>query len=229
VAGAQANVPLQPPAAATGPTAQGTSANQDEVRNFEISKTVTQTVAHLPRLQKLSVAVVLDGVGGKPRPAEEITRLGELARKAVGFDEARGDQFEMTSQVFGRSPEVAEVKAPEKTPLWVWVAAGAGVLVLLAMVVVFGRRRGEARVPDLVLQPGATVASLEAKAGGAVLDGVSSEQKAMPEAPKPPLLVDPIAEVRERARALVRADPGRALYLVRAWLSQDLEKGTDHV
>jgi flagellar M-ring protein FliF len=228
VAGAQANVPLQPPGAGAGATNTGTSANNDEVRNFEISKTVTQTVAHLPRLQKLSVAVVLDGVGGKPRPTEEITRLGELARKAVGYDETRGDQFEMTSQVFGRSPEVAEVKAPEKTPLWVWVAAGGAVLSLLAGAMVFGRRR-KPQVPELVLQPGATVASLEAKASGSVLEGTTGEPGSLPEAPKPPLLVDPIAEVRERARALVRADPGRAVYLVRAWLSQDLEKGADHV
>jgi len=229
VAGAQANVPLQPAPAATSPTAQGTSANNDEVRNFEISRTTTQTVARLPRLQKLSVAVVVDGVGGKARAPEEIARLGELARKAVGYDENRGDQFELTSEVFGKSPEVAELKAPEKTPLWVWVAVGAGVLALLAIGVVLSRRGRKARVPDLVLQPGATVASLEAKAGGAFLEGAGQETRAMPEEPKPPILVDPIADIREKARALVRADPGRAVYLVRSWLSQDLEKGPDHV
>jgi flagellar M-ring protein FliF len=228
VAGAQANLPLQPAPATQGPTAQGNSANNDEVRNFEISKTTTQTVARLPRLQKLSVAVVLDGVGGKARATEEITRLSELARKAVGYDEARGDQFEMTSEVFGHSPEPAEVKLPEKTPLWVWVAVGAGVLAVLVVAALLGRRRKPA-LPELVLQPGATVASLEAKANGVTLDALAGEGKALPDQPKPPLLVDPIAEVREKARALVRADPGRAVYLVRSWLSQDLEKGPDHV
>ena len=54
----------------------------------------------------------------------------------------RGDQFELTSEVFGKSPEVAEVKAPEKTPLWVWIAAGAGVLALMGRVY---RRRSAGR------------------------------------------------------------------------------------
>jgi flagellar biosynthesis/type III secretory pathway M-ring protein FliF/YscJ len=51
----------------------------------------------------------------------------------------------------------------------------------------------------------------------------------LPEEPKPPLLVDSIAEIREKARAMVRADPGRAVVLVRSWLGQDLEKESDHV
>ncbi len=228
VAGAQANVPLQPPAqAATTPTTQGNTSNNDEVKNFEISKTTTTTVARLPRLQKLSVAVVVDGVDGKVRPAEEMARLNELARKAVGFDESRGDQFEMTSQVFGHSPEVADAaKQAEKTPVWISGAVGAGVLVALVLAVALGRRGKKGVEQELVLQPGATVAALEAKAKA--IDGVALEEKPAKELPepKPPVLVDPIADSRERAREMVKADPERAVTLVRAWLSNDLEKGT---
>ena len=46
------------------------------------------------------------------------------------------------------------------------------------------------------------------------------------EAPAP-LLVDPLQEMKEKARALLREDPERALMLVRAWLSADLEKGAE--
>lgn len=222
VAGAQANIPLAPQPPLAGPASQGNSANNDEVKNFEISRTTTQTVARLPRLQKLSVAVVLDGVGGKARAAEEMTRLAELARKAVGFDESRGDQFEMTSQVFGHSPDVADAKPVEKTPVWIYVAIGAGALAALGVAVALGRR-GK-RVEDLVLQPGATVAALEARANGTSVDAAGN---ALPDVPKPPLLIDPIADIRERARALVRADPERAAVLIRAWLDQDLEKGVE--
>jgi len=223
VTGAQANIPLAPQPPLAGPASQGNSANNDEVKNFEISRTTTQTVARLPRLQKLSVAVVVDGVGGKARAVDEMTRLGELARKAVGFDESRGDQFEMTSQVFGHSPDVADAKPVEKTPVWIYVAIGAGVLAALGVAVALGRR-GK-RVQDLVLQPGATVASLEARANGTA--AVDAAGNLLPEAPKPPLLIDPIADIRERARALVRADPERAVVLIRAWLDQDLEKGVE--
>jgi flagellar M-ring protein FliF len=223
IAGAAANVPLQPQPAAGGPTSNGNTANADEVKNYEITKTTTQTVARLPRLQKLSVAVVVDGVEGKPRADADIARLTELARKAVGFDEARGDQFEMTSQVFGRSPEPAEVKPPEKTPVWIYAAVGAGVLAALGVAVALGRR-GKKVEPELVLQPGQTVAALEAKQNA--IDGVAMEDKPKQlEEPKPPVMVDPIAELREKARAMVKTDPERAVMLVRAWLSTDLEKG----
>jgi flagellar M-ring protein FliF len=228
VAGAQANLPLQPTGqAASSPTTQGNTANNDEVKNFEISKTTTTTVARLPRLQKLSVAVVVDGLDGKVRSADEMTRLNELARKAVGFDESRGDQFEMTSQLFGHSPEVAEVKPVEKTPIWIYGAVGAGVLVALMVAVALGRRGKKGVEQELILQPGATVAALEAKANA--IDGVALEQKPskeLPEVPKPPVFVDSIADIRERARAMVKTDPERAVTLVRAWLSNDLEKGT---
>lgn len=226
VAGAQANLPLQPQAAAPSPTNQGNSSNNDEVKNYEITKTTTQTVARLPRLQKLSVAVVVDGVDGKPRADADLARLTELARKAVGYDEARGDQFEMTSQVFGRSPEVADVKAPEKTPIWLYLAIGAGLLAAIGVAVALGRRGKKGLEPELVLQPGQTVAALEAKQKE--IDGVATEDKPKLEEPKAPLLVDPIAELREKARALVREDPERAVVLVRAWLSTDLEKGAEH-
>lgn len=226
VAGAQANIPLAPQPPQAGPSTQGNTANNDEVKNFEISKTTTQTVARLPRLQKLSVAVMLDGAGGKARPTEEIARLSELARKAVGYDEARGDQFEMTSQVFGRSPDVAEVKPPEKTPVWLYASGAAGLLAALGVAVALGRRGKETQGLGLVLQPGATVAALEARANGTVKDAASTKQ--LPAEPKPPLLVDPIADIRERARAMVRADPERAVVLIRSWLGQDLEKGVEH-
>lgn len=222
VAGAQANVPLQPPAPAPSPTSQGNQNNQDEVKNFEISKTTTNTVARLPRLQKLSVAVIVDGADGKARDVAEVTRLGELARKAVGYDEARGDAFEITSQVFGKSTDAPEVAPPPPTlPVWAWGAIGAGVLAVLAVVVALSRRRSTPVAAELVLKPGQKVSDLEATA--AAIDGTARPASELP-APEPPVLVDPLADLKDRARAMVRADRERALVLIRAWLSADLEK-----
>jgi flagellar M-ring protein FliF len=227
VAGAQANLPLQPqPAGPGGPTSQGTTSNNDEVKNYEITKTTTQTIARLPRLQKLSVAVVLDGVDGKPRTEADLARLTELAHKAVGYDEARGDQFEMTSQLFGRSPEVPDLKPADKTPVWIYAAIGAGVLAALGIAVALGRRGKKTLEPELVLQAGKSVAALEARQNA--LDGLPADEKPKLEAPKPPIIVDPIAELREKARALVQEDPDRAVTLVRSWLSHDLEKEAPH-
>ncbi len=226
LSGAQANVPLVPQVRPPGPTQQGSTQNSDLTKNFEITKTTTQTVARLPRLTKISVAVIVDGVEGKARTSEEVGRLGELARKAVGFDELRGDQFEITSQVFGKSGEVPEVKPLVATPLWVYVAIGVGVLLLIALAAFLIRRSTRVKTKEetqsLVLQPGSTVAALEARQDA--LDGVSAE----PPKPEQALLIDPQAELKERARALVREDPERAVMLVRSWLSTDLERSVEN-
>ena len=224
VAGAQANVPLAPQQQPQSPTQQGSSQNNDLTRNFEITKTTTQTVAKLPRLTKISVAVIVDGADGKPRPTEEVTKLGDLARKAVGFDDARGDQFEINSQAFGRSTDVPEVKPVAVTAAWVYGAIAGGVLLLAALAFFLARRATKSKElsQQLVLQPGSTVGSLEAKQNA--IDGIVTEIKK----PVQPLLIDPLADLREKARQLVREDPERAVMLVRAWLSADLEKGVDN-
>lgn len=233
VAGAQANVPLQPsgqPAAT--PTSTGSQNNQDEVKNFEVSKTTTTTLARLPRLQRLSIAVIVDGVDGKPREAAEVARLGELARKAVGYDDARGDAFEITSQLFGRSTDVPEA-APVTTavPAWAWGAVGGGLLALGALAFLLLRRRARPMEAELVLRPGQKVSELEAHV--AALDGTSRPPPELP-ARTGPALVDPLADVKDRARAMVRADRERTMSLIRAWLSADLDKpetpaqGADH-
>ena len=56
------------------------------------------------------------------------------------------------------------MKPPEKTPVWLSASVGAGLLAALGVAVALGRRGKEAQV--LVLQPGATVAPLEARANG---------------------------------------------------------------
>jgi flagellar M-ring protein FliF len=225
VAGAQANLPLQPPAQGAAPTQQANTQTNDLTRNYEITKTTTQTAVRLPRLSKISVAVIVDGVDGKARAQEEVLRLGELARKAVGFDDTRGDQFEITSQAFGKSTDVVEAPVPEKVASWIPVAAGVGVLAAMLLLFAFGRRAAKAREAQkelLVLQPGVTVSALELQQNA--LDGILPEQKKAPQ----PLLVDPLADLRDKAKALVREDPERAVMLMRAWLSADLEKGTTH-
>lgn len=226
VAGAQSNLPLQPPQPQPqGPSSTSSNNSSDATKNYEISKVTTQTVARLPRLTKLSVAIIVDGLDGKPRPPDEVTKLGDLARKAVGFDEARGDQFEITSQAFGKSTDVVEPVAVAAAPAWVYPGIGLGALVaVLALVFMLRGRKAKAVAQELVLQPGATVAALEAKQNA--IDGVATEQKALPE--EKPLLVDPLADIKEKARAMVQADPERALMLVRAWLSADLEKQVEN-
>jgi flagellar M-ring protein FliF len=108
--GVQANLTNEAPAT-SGPEA-ATSTKRDETQSYEISKVVSRTIGPVGALKQLSVAVMVDGEwteqGGKrtfkPRPQEELDRLKELVKSAVGFTESRGDKIELTSVPFQSEP-----------------------------------------------------------------------------------------------------------------------------
>jgi flagellar M-ring protein FliF len=221
VAGAAANQPLQPQPQVQGSVNRGASSLQDEVRNYDVSRTTTQTVQRAPRLKKLSIAVLLDGVGGKPRPQAEVTRLGELAKRAVGFDAARGDDLDISSAPFVRADDggaaSAPPPAPSRLPLPPWALAAGAVAVLAALALLLLRRRGApapAMVAGPVLVAGASVAQIEASALRAA--------GALPAAVAPP--ADPREELRQKAQALAAKDPARAALILKGWL----EHGDHH-
>lgn len=100
------------PDVAGGPGAGGQSANSEkssETINYEINKTVSHVVQPVGTLQRLSVAVLIDGKPAAPGAEgagfvqwspEEIAQFEELAKQAVGFDPERGDQITLTSAPF---------------------------------------------------------------------------------------------------------------------------------
>jgi flagellar M-ring protein FliF len=222
VAGAAANQPLVSPPQAQGAVNRGSSSTQDEIRNYDVSRTTTTTVHRLPRLKRLSVAILLDGLGGKPRPDAEVARLGDLAKRAVGFDAARGDDLDISSAPFTRAedPGPASAAAPSPTasrlpPIPWLVGGGAGLLaVALVLALLLGRRRSPATSGQPVLVPGASVAQLEASIGVAAGSLAASR-------PAQPVFADPHQQVRDRARALVQSDPGRAAQILKAWMTED--------
>ncbi len=218
VAGAAANQPVAPAGPATA-TAKGTStSSEDQVRNFEISRTTTTTVARIPRLTRISVAVLVDGVDGKPRPQAELDKLGELAKRAVGFDQARGDEFDLTSQPFSRSEEQAGEAAPAAAAAKPWVtyaAIGGGVLALLLVGFLAMRKKAPPPPEALpLITPGASVAQIEA---------ALAREAGLPPPPSAsrPALQDPAAALRERARELASKDPTRAAHILKAWMMQE--------
>src|SRR5476649_2134719 len=113
VAGAAAN---QPGAAAPQQPASTRSGSntQDESKNYELSRTTTSTVQRGTRLSHLSVAILLDAGEGKPRTEAEVTRLGELSKRAIGFDPSRGDAFQIENAAFVR----ALPKVRRRPPWW---------------------------------------------------------------------------------------------------------------
>ncbi|MBW2647638.1 MAG: flagellar M-ring protein FliF, partial [Deltaproteobacteria bacterium] len=81
----------------------------DETINYEISRVVSKTIMPVGEVEKLSVAVLVDGIYQKndkgaeefqPRSKKEIETLEGLVKGSVGFDAKRGDQVVITSIPF---------------------------------------------------------------------------------------------------------------------------------
>ncbi|MGA0607511.1 flagellar basal-body MS-ring/collar protein FliF [Phenylobacterium sp. VNQ135] len=111
-----------PGAAALGGGQTGSqSGRQESTTNYEISKTTRTEVQEPGQVKRLSVAVAVDGVtaagaDGKPgaytpRTAEEMQRIEQLVRTAVGFNAERGDQVSVINVRFPAADEAGGVEA----------------------------------------------------------------------------------------------------------------------
>ncbi len=104
----QNNLP-NPDAGTSNTTSQ--EGRQEDTTNYEISKSVRTLVHDAPQIQRISIAVMVDGTmapgkTGKPewqeRGPEDIARISALVKSAVGFDEKRGDQVQVVSMRFAQ-------------------------------------------------------------------------------------------------------------------------------
>ncbi|MFN4281208.1 MAG: flagellar basal-body MS-ring/collar protein FliF [Alphaproteobacteria bacterium] len=115
----QNNIPAQtPPTGADANAAASASNRNEETVNYEISRTTKTHVRESGSVKRLSVAVAVDGIydaqkAYQPRNAEELAQLGRLVKSAVGFDEKRGDSFEIVNMRFaGNGMDVEEGPRP---------------------------------------------------------------------------------------------------------------------
>lgn len=91
------------------------SNRETRTTNYEINKEEENIVVAAGDLNRLSIAVIVDGtyepVEGSntytfiPRKAEELEQIKQVVAKAVGFDAQRGDEIEVSSFEFG-SPDI---------------------------------------------------------------------------------------------------------------------------
>ena len=93
----------------------------EEIVNYEISRTTKTEVIEGGRVNRISVAVVVDGnytkndkgeLAYEPRAKEEIDRIAALVRTAIGFDAKRGDQVEVANLRLAEAPSNPIAEAP---------------------------------------------------------------------------------------------------------------------
>lgn len=107
--GVAGNLPAELADAGAGQSSTNSLARTDEIVNYEIGSTQSETVREPGEVKRLSVAVLVNGiynvaedgtVSYEERPAEELERLEQLVRSAVGFDAERGDTVSVDSLRF---------------------------------------------------------------------------------------------------------------------------------
>ena len=133
--------------------ARDQSKKTEETNNYEISRTTKTEVTEAGRVNRISVAVLVDGSYSKndkgemvyqERGKEQLDRIAALVRSAIGFDQKRGDQVEVVNLKFAEAPAVVPIAEPtgllgmlQFTKDDVMYVIELGVMMLLGLVELF--------------------------------------------------------------------------------------------
>jgi flagellar M-ring protein FliF len=226
-------------------------ARQEETTNYEIGKTVRTLIRDQPQIERISLAVMVDGsdaagADGKrtwqPRAADELDRISGLVKSAIGYDEKRGDHVEVVSMRFttdepppvadsggllGLHLEKADLMRLAQTALFGVVGVFALLLVLRPMVLRLTTIGSVAYAGG----SGSAITALGGPLGPALTGPASSPSQAS--ASPPPMIEDEsmvnIAQIEGQMRAsslrrigeIVEKHPEETLSIVRGWLVQE--------
>jgi flagellar M-ring protein FliF len=227
----------------TTPTARDQSKKSEETNNYEISRTTKTEVTEAGRVNRISVAVLVDGAYTKnekgemvyqDRSKEQLDRIATLVRSAIGFDQKRGDQVEVVNLRFAEAPTVPAVVEPtgllgmlQFTKDDVMYVIELGVMMLLGLVVLFmvirplvKRILASEVVPARPEPPLALTDGQELGPGQALIAGTSGTAQ----------LID-VAQVQGQVHAqavhrvgeLAERNPNETATIVRQWLSEPAE------
>ena len=218
--GVQANIPGGDAAKTAAP---GGPKRGSEIVTYEIGHTVSKIAEPRGQIQKLSVAVLVDGKYEKDkyiaRSAEEIEMIKGVVKRAVGFDGERGDEIEIASVPFKVQPgaPLPPMAAPDlkdmlMSPLGIGVAAGA-LLAIGALAFFLTRGRGKKTAAET---PAAIVEAVKAAATAPETAGET------PMVPKKIILMDDPR--KEQLGQIARDYHDATVRIVRGWLQEDAGK-----
>jgi flagellar M-ring protein FliF len=226
------------------PNARDQSKKTEETNNYEISRITKTEVTEAGRVNRISVAVLVDGSYNKnekgemvyqDRGKEQLDQIAALVRSAIGFDQKRGDQVEVVNLRFAEAPAVAPLAEPaglfgllQFTKDDVMYVIELGVMMLLGLVVMFMVIRPLVKriiTADEIASsanegsvPALTDATQQASAAGAnLVPGVNNTAQ----------LID-VAQVQGQVHAqsvhrvgeLADRNPNETVAIVRQWLSE---------
>jgi flagellar M-ring protein FliF len=229
-------IPGAPPPDAS-PVPRDQTRKSEETVNYEISRSTKTEVTEGGRLNRVSVAVLVDGTYAKsdkgetvyqPRDKDEIDRIAALVRSSIGFDQKRGDQVEVVNLRFAEVPSNA---APEPSGIMAYLQFTKDdimhwteelIMLLLGIVVLLTVVRP---LVNRIITPerARADAALDTDARAAI---AAAEIKAVPSTTAK--MID-IAQVQGQVHAqsvqkvgeLAERNPSEAVSIIRSWLHEN--------
>ncbi|MDX3968638.1 MAG: flagellar basal-body MS-ring/collar protein FliF [Bradyrhizobium sp.] len=221
--------------------AKDQSKKTEETNNYEISRTTKTEVTEAGRVNRISVAVLVDGIYTKnekgelayqDRTKEQLESIATLVRSAIGFDQKRGDQVEVVNLRFADAPSTAPIGDSsgllgmlQFTKDDVMYFVELGVMMLLGLVVLF-----------LVIRPlvKRILASDEVAAAiSGVLTGPAASEEAAPASgqallPSGAASAIDVATIQGQVHAqsvhrvgeLAERNPNETVAIIRQWLTE---------
>lgn len=229
--------------------AKDQSKKSEETNNYEISRTTKTEVTEAGRVNRISVAVLVDGSYAKnekgemvyqDRSKEQLDRIATLVRSAIGFDQKRGDQVEVVNLRFAEPPATTPIIEPtgllgmlQFTKDDVMYVIELGVMMLLGLVVLFMVVRPLVKrivAADPAPRAGPVPALADAGAHGADGSAGATGQALIPSNSAAAQLID-VAQIQGQVHAqavhrvgeLAERNPNETVSIVRQWLSEPAE------
>jgi flagellar M-ring protein FliF len=226
--------------------ARDQSKKTEETNNYEISRTTKTEVTEAGRVNRISVAVLVDGSYTKSdkgemvyqdRSKEQLDRIATLVRSAIGFDQKRGDQVEVVNLRFAEAPAVAPLAEPtgllgmlQFTKDDVMYVIELGVMMMLGLVVLFMVIRPLVKriIADEVIAAPASEGAVAAIADGSNAQAAAGNGMSLvPGINNTAQLID-VAQVQGQVHAqsvhrvgeLAERNPNETVAIVRQWLSE---------
>jgi flagellar M-ring protein FliF len=221
--GVQANVP----GGDAIKVGDGGGRRSQETVTYEVGHTTSRIVEPRGQLQKISVAVFVDGKYEKDkyvaRSAEEIEMIKGMVKRAVGFNAERGDEIEVANVPFKIQPAApvqpgapVTIKEIVQTPMGIGIAAGA--LLLFGLLMFFLMRRKKITVP-VEAAPGIAAVSSPAAVPATAAQTVQEEVAVA--AQKIVVSNDPR---KEQLSQIARDYHDASVRVIRMWLQEDSPK-----
>jgi flagellar M-ring protein FliF len=205
--------------------------SRDVTRNYEIDRTLAYTSQPAGTVRRLTVAVLIGdrtvtGTDGKskkvPLTADDLTRVTQLVKDAVGFDASRGDSVSVVNESLdAESTPAAKGGTFQAPPLWetpiFWslLRIGAGLIVVLVLVLTVLRPLVKTLITPMRLAPAGAAPALPPGAPGAAAGALPPGQR---EAVAPSISHE---QQLTQARSMVNQDPKRVAQVVRGWVGSD--------